>query len=165
MGGKVKFGSIPDFLAFLRTRERAVEEARVKGMEAAGALFERTAKDMIGEEIEQWPDLAEATVEEKQRLGYSGRISPTDPLYRTGELRTSIGHAIDGNRVVLGSDDPIAEFHEFGTSRMPPRPFIGATVFREAHEAADLIANHELGAAVGLSGTLKPVQRRDGEPG
>ncbi len=161
----MKFGSIADFLAFLRTRPAAVEAAQLKGLEAAGELFERTAKDMIGEEIAQWPPLAPSTVEEKQLLGYTGRVSATDPLYRTGELRASIGHHVDGKRVVLGSDDPVAEFHEFGTSRMPARPFIGATVFREAREAADLIANHELGAAMGLPGPLKPIQRRDGDAG
>jgi hypothetical protein len=64
--------------------------------------------------------------------------------------------------LVLYSDDPVAEWQECGTPSIPPRPFIGATMFVLHHEAAGLIANYELGAAMGLSGPLKPVPRRDG---
>jgi phage gpG-like protein len=161
----MRFGSINAFVRFLDTRRVAVIEGRKRGLGEAASLFQRTAQDMIGAEIAEWPPLADSTVAEKQQLGFTGRISPTDPLYRTGELRTSIKAEVDGNRVVLGSDDPVALFHEFGTANMPPRPFIGATVFREGHDAADLIANYEIGAAMGLAGPLKPVQRRDGDGG
>lgn len=159
----MRFGSIGAFVRFLETRPAAVAEGRKRGMEAAAQLFERTAKDMIGEEITEWAPLAASTVAEKQRLGFTGRISPTDPLYRTGELRASIKGSVAGNRVVVASDDPIAAAQEFGTSRIPPRPFIGATVFREGRDAADLIANYELGAAMGRDGPLRPVERSDGD--
>jgi hypothetical protein len=159
----MKFASIPEFVAFLRTRPAAVEVARRRGMEAAAETFQTTARDMIGEEIPSWADLAPATVGEKARLGYRGHVSDTDPLLRTGELRASIHGTVDGMRVVLGTDDVVAEWQEFGTARIPPRPFIAPTVHNGAPEAAHLIANHELGAAMGLRGPLKPVQRRDGE--
>ena len=161
----MKFASIPAFLTFLRSRPAAVEAAQRRGLQEAGQLFEATAKDMIGEEIPRWADLAESTVEEKQRLGFVGRVSATDPLLRTGELRSSIHASVEGNRVVLGSTDPVAEYQEWGTSRMPPRPFIGPTVHNQEREAADLIANYELGAAMGLPGPLKRVHPRDGQQG
>ncbi len=161
----MKFSSIPQFLDFLRTRPGAVEAAQKRGLEAAGRMFQTTARDMIGEEIPDWADLAASTVEEKQRLGFTDRISPTDPLYRTGELRASIRSVVDGSRVTLGTDDPVGEWQEFGTQRMPPRPFIGPAVHNDYRDAAELIANYELGAAMGLNGPLKPIRRRDGETG
>ena len=91
--------------------------------------------------------------------GQTGRISDTDPLYATGELRTSIGHHVEEHEVVLGSTDPIAPLLEHGTARMAARSFIGSTMFREGHRAADLVANHMVGAVAGLSGPLKPVPR------
>ncbi len=134
----------------------------MEGQHAAAVILQRHAKDMIGEELPAWPALADATVEEKQALGFTGRVSATDPLLRTGELRASIKAEVDGKRVVLGSDDPIAVYQEEGTRSMPPRPFIGATMFSLGHEMADLIANYELGAAMGGRGPLVPVQPRDG---
>ena len=90
------------------------------------------AQALIGTEDESWPALADSTVEEKQRLGYTGRVSATDPLLRTGELRASIQVGeVTPERSVVGTDDPIAAFQEHGTSRIPPRPFIGTAVFRE----------------------------------
>jgi phage gpG-like protein len=120
---------------------------------------------MIGEEIREWADLAPATVEEKQRLGYTGQVSATDPLLRTGELRLSIGHTVEEHGVILGSTDPVAPYQEWGTDRIPPRPFIGATMSREGHEAAELVANHMVGAAAGKNGPMRPVPRRDGDEG
>ena len=160
-----RFGSIEAFLQFLATRPRAVEAAEKVGLEAAGRILVTDAKTMIGEEIREWADLAPSTVEEKQRLGYTGQVSATDPLLRTGQLRNSISSGVEGHKLVLGSDDPVAPYQEFGTSRIPPRPFIGATMFREGGEAAELVANHVLGAAVGFSGPLVPLKRRDGDGG
>jgi hypothetical protein len=90
----MKFNSIEAFVTFLRTRPAAVEEAQKTGMERAGRMLVTTAQDMIGEDMPRWDDLAPATFEEKQRLGYVGRVSAEDPLLRTGELRASIGCTI-----------------------------------------------------------------------
>ncbi|MGI4941024.1 MAG: HK97 gp10 family phage protein, partial [Janthinobacterium lividum] len=46
------------------------------------------------------------------------------PWVRSGALRDSIGHAVDADRAVVGSGDPVAAFQECGTPRMPPRPFL-----------------------------------------
>lgn len=160
-----RFSSIAAFVEFLATRPAAVEQAQRKGMEAAGKMLVRECQAMIGEEIREWPALAQSTVEEKQRLGFTGRVSPTDPLLRTGQLRNSISSQVETGKLVLGSDDPVAPFQEYGTSRIPPRSFIGATMFRDGREAADLIGNYVMGAAAGRSGPLVPVQRRDGDEG
>ena len=153
----MRFGSIAEFVRFLDTRRLAVEEGRKEGMEAAGKMLVKTTQDYIGQEMPDWADLAPSTVEEKSRLGFTGRVSPTDPLLRTGELRASISHSVDGNKLTLGSDDPVASYQEFGTARIPPRPFIGAAMHVFGPEAANIIANYELGAATGLRGPLKPL--------
>ena len=159
----MKFNSIQAFVDFLASRPAAVAEARKEGMERAGKMLAKTAQDMIGQEMPDWADLAPSTVEEKQRLGFVGRVSPTDPLLRTGELRASISHTIEGNKLVLGSDDPVAAYQELGTPRIPPRPFIGSTMHVHGADAADIIGNYELGAAMGLHGPLRPLPHRDGE--
>ena len=91
-----------------------------------GAVTE--AKSLIGHELEEWAPLAPRTIAEKQRLGYTGQVSETDPLLRTGQLRDSIGRKVaeDFEGVVgeVGSDDRIAGYQEMGTSRIPPRPFL-----------------------------------------
>jgi phage gpG-like protein len=159
----IAFASMDAFLVFMQTRPPAVEEAEKRGAEVAGKLLQREARNMIGAEIDQWPPLAPSTVEEKERLGYTGQVSPTDPLLRTGELRLSITHQIEQHAVVLGSDDPIAPYQEHGTGHIPPRPFIGSTLFRDGHDALDLVANHMAGAMAGRNEPLRPVPRRDGD--
>jgi phage gpG-like protein len=71
-------------------------------------------------------------------------VSATDPLLRTGELRDSISHVVDGRRAVVGSDDPVAIYQETGTSRIPPRPFLSTAAVLVGEDAAKAI-----GAAVG----------------
>ncbi len=115
-------------------------EARLKGgqltLEVHKAL-EHVADDaraMIGTERPEWAALAESTVTEKERLGYVGQVSSTDPLLRTGELRGSIeadaerrGNVIEG---VVGSTSKIAVFLESGTSKMPARPFLAGAMIQ-----------------------------------
>lgn len=92
------------------------------------------AKSLIGQELSEWPALAESTVAEKERLGYTGAVSATDPLLRTGELRDSIkadAELSPGGAIgMVGSNDPIAEYQELGTSRIPPRPFMSLALRR-----------------------------------
>jgi phage gpG-like protein len=59
------------------------------------------------------------------------------PLLETGELRDFISYLVtrEGLETVgyVGSDDPRAPFHEYGTSRIPPRPFLLAAVVQKEH--------------------------------
>jgi len=92
------------------------------------------AKDLIGRENPEWAALAPSTIDEKARGGYLGRISATDPLYRTGEMRESIEGTVEGLTGVVGSTDKVALFQEMGTLRasgsVPPRPFLGLAMSR-----------------------------------
>ncbi len=111
-----------------------MQAARTRGDETTREV-ERTlghlaesAQDLIGRENSGWQELAESTVEGKQRLGYTGQRSATDPLLRTGVLESSISAGASRNGLtikgVIGSDDEVAIYQEMGTSRIPPRPFL-----------------------------------------
>ncbi len=126
-----------------------MEAAPRKGEKVAGAALVEHAKDAIGMEQDAWPALADSTIEQKQRMGWTGRVSATDPLLARGELRSSISSTEDDSGVTLGSTDPIAPFHEHGTDRMPPRPFIEPTMFAHGQEATETIAGHVVAALVG----------------
>ena len=157
------FDSIAEFTRFLSTRRAAVREAEERGLRSAGHLLVSSARSLIGTEDEAWPPLADATVEEKERLGYVGQVSETDPLLRTGSLRASIVTqsqvtTLGRGAVEIGSNDPVAEWQEFGTRTIPPRPFIGTALFREGEAAAHRVLNHELGALMGKGDTLQMIE-------
>ena len=132
---------------FVRELERVVERqplAREKSLRKAAEIVRDDAKDLIGQEYAGWPELAESTIEEKQRLGYTGKVSSTDPLLRTGEYRASIQVGdVTPEHAFTGTDDPIAPYQEFGTGRIPARPAIGAAIFRKK-EAIEEAIGHSL---------------------
>lgn len=115
-----------------------MQAARVRGHELTLEVehtlghLAKNAQDMIGRENSGWQELAQNTIEEKQRLGFTGQRSATDPLLRTGVLESSIsaganrrGRTVEG---VIGSDDEVAIYQEMGTNRIPPRPFLSAAL-------------------------------------
>lgn len=106
------------------------------GAEMAGATediskrMKRTARGYIGQERTTWAPLAARTVREKTRLGFTGRVSPTDPLLRRGTLKESIEGHSEPMKSIVESADPVAGFQELGTrgwhggQHVPPRSFI-----------------------------------------
>lgn len=148
------FDSIDAFLTHLARVQVALPDARRRGQEAAGAALEHHTKELIGTEYEQWAALADSTVARKRALGQTGRVSATDPLYATGELRATVSHIVEGPNTILGSPDPVAPYLEFGTDRMPARAFIGTIMFVHGHAAADLISGYVMAAFVGRTHPL-----------
>jgi len=110
----------------------AEEFALHEGLKAVAKKIEKTAKGEIGNyqkekgQFPEWAELADSTIAEKERLGYA---LPDNPLLRTGALRDSITSEVKGLEAVVGSKSEIAAYHEFGTSKMPMRPFIGPAAF------------------------------------
>lgn len=102
----------------LRRREvpLAVKETVVDGAMAA--------RNLIGRENYFWVPLARATVREKRRLGYVGRISETDPLLRKGQMRDSIRPVARGLTGFVASRDMIARYQDQGTRTIPARHFL-----------------------------------------
>lgn len=121
--------------------EREIPEAIARTLTAAGERLQAEARALIGTEPAIWPALAESTVEEKTRLGFTGQVSETDPLLRTGELRASITATADPDGITLGSTSPIAAWMEQGTMHVPARPFLAPTVAAHAEDIAHSVAD------------------------
>ena len=55
---------------------------------------------------------------------YAKRVKPPVPtLFRKGTLFQSLRVTFSEAQGTVWTDSPIAEFHQFGTSKMPARPF------------------------------------------
>ena len=103
-------------------------------LEAIAVDVEKKAKkkfghyqDEIGPFVE-WDELKESTKQDKLRQGYVYN-DEYNPLVRTGELRDSIKHETGYMETTIGSDNPLMEFHEFGTVKMAARPVLGPALF------------------------------------
>jgi HK97 gp10 family phage protein len=103
-----------------------VHEARKIVLKVGAAMIQKEAKDVIGTYTFGWEQLAPDTQAERARLGFP----PNQPLLRTGSLRDSIEITIvkPGEEAWIGTNHPVAAFQEFGTSTIPPRPFMGRRV-------------------------------------
>jgi HK97 gp10 family phage protein len=127
---------------FAKLMDTALDECRPKlqaDVVKIGELVKAKAKEMIGHELPLWPPLRPATVADKARRGYVGRISATDPLYREGSLRESIAMDADpaALAVIVGSNDRVGAYQEIGTSKMPPRPFLMPAMMQSQEAIAE----------------------------
>lgn len=130
------FPSISSFVAYMNQRIATLPEAQKHGLEKAAAHIQEKAQAAIGTYDYNWPQLADSTQRDRERLGFSAN----DPLLRSGELKESIQHrVIDHAHAAVGSDDDKAVWNELGTDKAPPRSFLGETGARHGKEAAHLI--------------------------
>ncbi len=106
-----------------------LEHSGHKILERTCVLLEDSAKEAIGNDdyIFGWPRLAQSTIDRK---GFER------PLFETGALRDSITHNVDSNgkEAAIGTDLDYAKYLEFGTSKMPARPFLGGALIAKEHE-------------------------------
>lgn len=108
--------SLADFAAHMLVVEKDLKRAEQDILERAAVMVEREAKATIGTYKNRWPKLKPATVARKA-LGDT-------PLLETGELRDSITHTVRQGEAYVGSNNDKAVWHEYGTSKVPPRPFL-----------------------------------------
>lgn len=117
--------NLTDFVGKLeRIASEEIPEAKRAALSVCGQIMQEKAKNLIGHYnyFPEWPQLAESTQEERERLGWT----PNDPLLRSGELRESITHeTVHDNMEVVGSTSEIMVYQEFGTKTIPPRPVLG----------------------------------------
>jgi HK97 gp10 family phage protein len=130
------------------------ELALHEGLKVSCKLIQKTAKDKIGDyqnevgDFPEWPELAEYTKQDRVRQGF-----PEDePLLRTGELRDSIQSEVKGLEGIVGSQSPIAAYQEYGTDRIPPRPFIGPAAYENKEKIKAIVG---LAAFEGITGGTK----------
>lgn len=141
----MKAFNILQFVAELPAIERDLHAAGPKIVERACQIVQKKAKAAIGKEHEMWPDLAPSTISEKQAHGYK---TPT-PLLRSGGLRDSIEYTTSGLEGAVGSNDPVAIFHELGTSRMPQRSFLVSSAISSEDKIARMAAAATMAALSG----------------
>jgi hypothetical protein len=98
-------------------------------------MVEKEAKTAIGTYRFDWTPLEPETVARK--------AGGDTPLLETGELRASIEHVVgrEGAEVVgyVGTNDPIAKYHELGTRTIPPRSFLGEAAMRKEHKIHEMM--------------------------
>jgi HK97 gp10 family phage protein len=148
----MEFGSLADLAMHLGLSMAAELDKDVgRGLERAAEAIEATAKAEIGiyqgeaGPFPAWAPLAESTVADRIAKGFT----PDDPLLRTGDLRDSIVHEVEGMEATIGSTDAVMEFMEFGTSKMPPRPVMGPGLFHNAEQVQRLIGDAAVSVIVG----------------
>lgn len=139
-----------------------VHEALVTIAREVGKELEANAKAKLGGDGQssglyaatpQWLPLASATIEDKLAKGFP----IPSPLKRTAELHDSIGHTVEDRQtsvvVTLFATADYAPYQEMGTETIPPRPFIGPTVFESLAKIQEALADY---ATVGF---LNPYAR------
>jgi hypothetical protein len=112
----------------LSSGAREIEESAVTV--AAKFLLER-AKAAIGTYEFGWVPLAPATI--------AGKGADT-PLLETGQMRDSGFYEVHGPNAIIGFTDEKIVYHEYGTSRIPPRPVVGGTIDKYGEHMAHLLA-------------------------
>jgi hypothetical protein len=139
------FNSLLDFSKHLIKAATVEIIAIEEGLKLASKIIQSDAKKQIGHlqsnigPFSAWEELADSTKSYKQRLVDNNEIGLTlnsdfNPLMLTGELYRSIEYEVNIAKLeaVIGTKNPIGAFQEFGTSRIPPRPFIGPAAFKQA---------------------------------
>ncbi len=120
-------------------------------LETAAKAVEQRAKAKIGEYQQEagpfvgWAELAAFTKADRVAKGF-----PEDePLLRTGKMRDSIEHQVDGNEAQVGSNSDIAVYQELGTAKIPPRSFLGGAAVEMMPRIIELIGESATAALVG----------------
>src|ERR1700737_2793276 len=135
----LKFSSLGSLAAHLLTIEADLKLSEEVCVEKACRMVEKEAKRVIGTYDYGWPELEWLTKVDRYTQGFP----ENEPLLRTGELRDSIGHVVEreGAEVVgyVGTNDPIAKYHELGTRTIPPRSFLGEAAMRQEHKIHEMV--------------------------
>lgn len=149
-----EFGSVLEFAEHLIKLEAGLKVIEHKALGAALTILEKDMRGQIGEYQDAvgpypaWAALADSTEAEKEAMGYPLNA----PLERKGDLLRSFTHDQHGDEGIVGSTDPVMEYHEFGTDRMPPRPVVGPALER-SREPIEHLLGHALVEAI-VGGTL-----------
>lgn len=113
--------------------------------------------ETVGSPIMPAIPLKPSTIRRKEKIG---AISPTTPRLRFGELQESIvagSLADDSAFVAIEGDEMVAQFQQFGTSRIPARPFFGVSD-RAGAECAEISERTRQTIAVEFQGMNLPPQ-------
>lgn len=136
-----EFKSLRAFDTQLKKVLREYDRREKKLLNMVGKFVEKESKEYIGHLQDEWPELAETTKQEKERLGYGNAQNDWQPLLRTGEMRESIGYSVELHKVYIGSKSDILVYQEMGTVFIPPRPVLGLAMYQEKKKFQKAIGN------------------------
>ena len=128
-----------------------VKVAEHHGLKQVAQLVEATAKAEIGHyqpkvgPFPAWAPLADSTEAQKAAKGYPAGA----PLEASGQMRDNITHQVEGDEAVIGSPDERMVYHEFGTSKMPPRPVLGPAVYSNKAKIEQIIGKAVVAGLMG----------------
>lgn len=137
------FDDLASFALHLAAREVAVRQQGEKAMAKALSVITEDAKAQLGHyqnavgDFPAWAPLAQSTEDQKRREG-----APADaPLLRHGGMYASFDFTVASpEEGAAGSTDPTMVYHEFGTSKMAPRPVWGPAMVRSMPKVQKLLA-------------------------
>jgi HK97 gp10 family phage protein len=133
--------TLGQFAARLLAYEADLKLTEEACVEKAARMVEKEAKSAIGTYKFGWDPLQPATIEHK--------ATGDSPLLETGELKASIEHVSgrEGGEAVgyVGTNDPVAKYHELGTSHIPPRSFLGEAAMRKEHKIHEMMGKAVVG--------------------
>jgi phage gpG-like protein len=114
--------SLLEFVAKTKAIEHDLKKVEHAIVARACQMVADEARRVLGEGYAEWPALQPETIARKMR--------GNTPLLETGELRASIQWNSHGNEGYVGSNNDKAVWHELGTSKIPPRPFLMGAAIR-----------------------------------
>ena len=110
----------------IEKKRKQLEAARGKVLEEIGKeevqiTQERIRSSKTGPNGQAWAPWSMATLRQRTREGSVSK----GLLYRTGALLTSIAYKVEKGALLVYTNIPYAKHLQFGTPKMPARPFIG----------------------------------------
>lgn len=152
------FTGLDQFANFLARRTIELHfNARILRM--IGELIQKRAQEKLGifqASVGAFPAWKRPLADRTQRERLQQNYTPNDPLLRSGELREDIRFVVDevADKVVIGSTLDKAVWNELGTTRAPPRPFLGPAAYESKEEISALVASAFVSGLVGTTGSL-----------
>lgn len=114
---------LSDLISDIRSEIREIPLTNKVVLNLLGEAVQEQVQSMIGTKQIFWQDLKPSTIDRKSRSGGGKGGDPSTPLYDTGEFQRSIEYKVmNKNTVRISSDSKSAEYTEYGTAQMPPRP-------------------------------------------
>jgi phage gpG-like protein len=110
------FSSPLAFAAHLVVLEHEMKVVEHAIIARACEMVAEEARRVLGTEGYNWTPLAASTLAHKMQSGM---------LLESGAMRASIEWHSEGNSGEVGSNSDVALFQELGTSKIPPRSFLG----------------------------------------
>ncbi len=137
--------SLLELAAKLTAAQHAVEAVTPEIIRAACIILKEQAQSEIGVPGWGWPPLAPDTL---------ARKGVNTPLLEEGDLQESIAWNSSGTEGYVGTDNFTGPLHEFGTSKMPPRPFLATAL---SMKEADIVAMARRALAAAVAGGTDPL--------